>query len=144
MCPRCVAGLITELYLKGPELGAVFTPKTSQSDLFTLTVSLGGQTSEVPSCPCRRGPVRPQGQSPAGGLSLPLPYRPCLYELTAHQSHWPVGRTLYLTGGVQGQAAFKWPSIPPPASKTLQLNFHQRLEIASISFLKGQRLLLKY
>lgn len=128
-----MAGLIAELYMKDPELG-VFTPKTSQSELSTLTVSLGGQTLDVRCCPCRRGPVRPQGQPQAGGLSLP-PLR-SLSPLTAHQSHWPLGCTLYFTGGVQGQAAFKRPSIPPTASRTIQLNLHLRPGNSKYFFLK--------
>lgn len=61
------------------------------------------------------------------GLCLPAPPLTSFSPLTAYQSCRPPGHTLYLRGGgVQGQAAFKRPSVPPMASKTLQLNFHPR------------------
>ena len=128
--------------LEGPRTGSSFHPKNLTVRLVHIDHLPRGTDLGCPLLSLQERSCEAPGAVP-GWWPLPVPPLPSLSPLTAHQSRWPLGRTLYLTGGVQGQAAFKRPSIPPTASKTLQLNVHPRPG-NSISFSRGQRLLLKY
>lgn len=119
------------------ELGAALTPNPCSRAGSPLTFSLGGGPSML-LLSSQGGPGRPR----LGGLCLParlpLPFS-ALAALAARQSHCPPGHTLYGVGGwIPGQAAFERSGFPV-VSKTLQLSFCRDLEIANISFLKGQR-----
>lgn len=137
-CP-CTAGCTAQPHPhpRDRELGAALTPNPCSQAGSPLTFSLGGGPSML-LLSSQGGPGRPR----LGGLCLParlpLPFS-ALAALAARQSHCPPGHTLYGVGGwIPGQAAFERSGFPV-VSKTLQLSFCRDLEIANISFLKGQR-----